>query len=751
MRVKIVLAVIGLLISGVTVVAEAQEAPKEGEKKKRDAATYGIREATGPIRIDGSLDEDAWKNAATIPLGYEWHPGDNVAAPVKTDVLIAFDRQMLYVGFRAYDPKPSAVSAHLTDRDIPFSDDTVGIMIDTFNDQRRAFQFRVNPLGVQMDATNSDVDGSEDWSWNAIWASEGRITAEGYVVEIGIPFTQLRFPRGAEVQTWGFMAMRDWPREDRHRMRTMPTDRGASCLICQFDKLAGFRDLRPGRNLELDPTITAHQTAVREDFPDGPLESGDAKVEPGLSARWGITPNVTLSGAINPDFSQVEADAAQLAENERFALFFPEKRPFFLEGADFFSTPISAVFTRTVADPSVGMKVTGKEDKNAFGLVLTRDRVNNLIFPGYEGSGLDSVDEDVNGVVARYRRDVGKTSTLGVLYTGRSGGDYSNHVAGIDGLVRFSQSDSISFQYLRSTTEYPRSVAVNNGQPLGSFSDDGINFRYNHSTRDWQWSGRYAELGPQFRADSGFETQVDVKQPSAWIQRSFWGKPGQWYTRINVFAGADWTTNSSGNIKENGQDLQVSYLGTRQTYVEAALAPNREYFRGTYYDNLRWSFYAESRPFSSLYGYLFTRGGKTIDFANARQADIYVLEPHVELNLGRRVAANITHTLQQLDVAGGRLFTANLTQGRLIYHFNIRTFVRAIAQYRDVTRDPALYTFPVDRKSRDLFTQLLFSYKINPQTVFYLGYSDSSFGDQRIDLTRADRTLFLKIGYAWLL
>ena len=350
MRVLIGLAVVGLLSIGVAAQTPPAATPAP---KQRQVSTFEIHEASGPIHVDGNLDEDAWKTATAIPLAYEWHPGDNVPPPTKTDVLLTFDRQNLYVGFRAYDPKPGAISAHLTDRDVPFSDDTVGIMIDTFNDQRRAFQFRVNPLGVQMDATNSDVDGSEDWSWNAIWASEGRITSEGYVIEIAIPFTQLRFPRGSGVQTWGFMASRDWPREDRHRMRTMPTDRGAPCLICQFDKLTGFRDLRPGRNLELDPTITAHQTAERPNFPDGPLKTDDAKIDPGLSMRWGITPNVTVSAAVNPDFSQVEADAAQLAENERFALFYPEKLPFFLEGADFFSTPIDAVFTRTVADPEL--------------------------------------------------------------------------------------------------------------------------------------------------------------------------------------------------------------------------------------------------------------------------------------------------------------------------------------------------------------------------------------------------------------
>src|SRR5205807_9746354 len=235
-------------------------------------------------------------------------------------------------------------------------------------------------------------------------------------------------------------------------------------------------------------------------------------------------------------------------------------------------------------------------DKNAFGAVITRDRVNNLIFPGYDGSSLTSIDQNVNAVVARYRRDVGKTSSIGVLFTGRSASGYSNGVGGVDGLLRFSKADSVTFQYLRSATEYPHAVAVNFAQPLGSFSDDAFNIRYNHSTRDWQWRARYSDLGPGFRSDGGFVTRVNVKQPSGNIERSFWGKPGQWYTRINLYAGADWTTDSTGNIKENGQDFLVSYLGTRQTYVEAMYSPNHEYYRGVYYDDPRWSFYAESRP-----------------------------------------------------------------------------------------------------------------------------------------------------------
>lgn len=708
---------------------------------------FEVRPATSPIRVDGVLDEQAWSDAASIPVAFEWHPGENTPARVQTDALITFDREKLYVGFRAADPDPAAIRANLRDRDTAFSDDTVGIMIDPFNDRRRAFQFRINPLGVQMEAVNSDVDGSEDWSWDAIWESVGRITADGYVVEIAVPFRALRFPRTADVQTWGFMVTRDYPRDDRYRMRSMRTDRDRNCLVCQFDELTGFRDMTSGRNLELDPTVTAHQTERREEFPAGDLQSDGLDVEAGLSARWGVTPNVTVSAALNPDFSQVEADAAQLDVNERFALFYPEKRPFFLEGSDFFSTPIQAVFTRTVADPSAGLKVTGKEGGNAFGLVVTQDRVNNLLFPSNQGTGFGSIDDDVTALVGRYRRDVGSGSSVGVLVTSRHGDDYANDVAGIDGLFRFGPSDSLSFQYLRSSSEIPD---VLEAAPTGSFDDDAFQVEYSHDSRNWSWGLQRSELGPEFRADSGFVNRVDLKTSQAALQRKFWGKPGSWYTRIDVTAVADWHEDFGGEISENGQDFEISWLGTRQSYVEIGVAANDEYYDGRNYDNPRWHLYGESRPNGRLFYYLSVNGGETIDFANSREADFLTIEPSVELALGRSVESRFTYTRQSLDVTGGRLYEVDLAQMRLLYHFNIRSYARAVVQYQNLERDPSLYQDDVGRKSHDLFTQLLFSYKVNPQTLLLVGYSDTSFGDERIDLRQADRTLFLKLGYAWL-
>ncbi len=704
-----------------------------------------------PVRVDGVLDEAAWADATVIPLTHEWFPSDNVEPPVATECLVTFDGENLYVAFRAHDPDPSQIRAHLADRDTPFLDDTVGFYIDTFNDRRRAFELRVNPLGVQMEATVSDIDGSEDWSWDAIWDSAGRIGADGYVVEIALPFRQLRFPRTAEAQTWGFLATRDYPRSVLHQLRSTRNDRGQDCLVCQFDTLTGFQGIATGHNLEVVPTVTAGRTDARQEL-DTPLETGDEDVEAGLSVRWGITPNVTLNAAVNPDFSQVEADAAQLNVNERFALFFPEKRPFFLEGADYFATPFDAVFTRTVADPSAGVKLTGKEGGNAFGVFLAEDRLNNLIFPGAEESGFSSLDQDVRSGVVRYRRDVGKTSTLGVLYAGRDGGEYSNQVYGVDGSLRVTDSDTVRFQAIDSRTEYPFQVAVDNGQPLDPFSGAAWQVDYKHSARDWNWNLGHVSLDPGFRADSGFIPQVDIRQSYAELGRNVWGKPDGWFSRLEFLANVVSTETQDGDPVEDSGNVYITYEGPLQSTVQLGFHPNEETFRGVTYNDFRSDLLVAVRPSGDFAFQVFLRGGEVIDFVNERQAELTLVEPKVELKLGRRFSGEMQHSWQVFDVRGDQFLEANLTQATLRYHLNVRTFFRAILQYRDVTRDLALYNpgIEIAPEEEELFSQLLFSYKLHPQTVLLLGYSDTSEGTQTIDLTQKNRAFFLKIGYAWL-
>ena len=710
--------------------------------------------------VDGELTEPAWASATAIPLRYEWQPGDNVPAAVETICLVTFDAENLYVAFRAADPDPDSIRAHFADRDVPFLDDTVGFMIDTFNDSRRAFQFRINPRGVQMDAVNSDLDFSEDWSWDAIWDAEGRITPDGYIVEVAVPFSSLRFPRTEGMQTFGFSAMRDWPRSMRRRMRTNISDRNQSCLICQFDRITGFEGITPGRNIEFDPTLTMARTDRADPLPAAPgaLVTGDADVEAGLSAKWGVTPNVTFSGTINPDFYQVEADAAQLDINTRFQLYFEEKRPFFLEGADFFSTPINAVFTRTIVDPSWGAKVTGKEGRHAFGLFVARDEVTTMTFPGYERSGFMSLRDPMTSVVGRYRLDIAGTSAVGVLLTSRDAGEYSNHVGGVDGLVRLGRSNSLRFQYLVSQTEYPDVIAAGAEQPTGGFGGQAYSLNFNRRTEDWGYFANARGYSPEFRTDSGFVTQTDFRTLSAGVTRIFNGGADRWFSRLEAGVMANRDTDFSGERAQWGADFNLYYAGPLQTEIRYTAAPNHEYFAGAVYDNFRHAFGASIRPTGDLAAGVDVILGGAIDFAGAREAEQATVRPYLNLGLLDRLAIELNHTFQELDVDEGRLFTANLTQGRAVLHLNRRTFVRAILQYTDIDRPAATNPGLTRLRQSRLFSQYLFSFKINPQTVLLAGYSDNQIGFDdaierpfRLDLTRTDRTLFLKIGYAWVL
>lgn len=727
---------------------------QQPKKELPSTPSFNIQKTTGEIKIDGALDEPAWSNLPVIPIAYEWQPGDNVPPPVKTDCYITFNDKYLYIGIRAYDPEPQKIRAHLMDRDSIntfVQDDHVGVMIDPFDDQRRAFQLRMNPLGVQADAIFSDLEGIEDWSWDLIWDSRGRITTEGYEVEVAIPFNQIRFPRTTDIQTWGIEFFRSYPRNIRYRMSSHPTDRDKSCTLCQQNSITGFEGMTPGRNLEFDPTATAHQTDNRPNFPDGDLERLDQNVEGGLTARWGITPNMILNGALNPDFSQVEADVAQLDVNTRFALFFPEKRPFFLEGSDMFNAPISnIIFTRTVVDPNWGVKMTGKEDRNGIGVFLTRDDVNSLIIPSNQSSQFAFLDEQVTGSVLRYRRDIFTNSTLGALFSDREGDDYHNRFFGADGFFRLSNSDTIDFQALHSETQYPPSLAEQFDQEFDAFGDEALFVRYNHSATSWLWGGLYEDFGKGFRADSGFIPRVDTRRVNGFLQRRIFGDGSQWYTQLNFGVVGERIENHDGLLTDSTLQGFANFSGPLQSFFEVDVFHNKEFFDGVTYDINRVDTTFQIKPSGKIAINYFGQIGDAIDFANSQAADVVLLNPSVEFKVNRPINLQFNHTYQRLNVASGTLFTANLSQIRVVYQFNVRMFVRAIIQYLNLTQNQDLYTFPVDPETKTVFTQFLFSYKLNPQTVVFVGYSDNRLGLQQVDLLQTDRTFFMKIGYAFL-
>jgi len=739
----------------------AQTAAPQSEKQKVESPRFDVTRASSKIRIDGVLDEEAWQTAAVIPIPFEWQPGDNIPAPVKTECLVTYDLHNFYVAFRCFDPEPRKIRAHLMDRDDSdklILDDHVNFMIDAFNDERRGFEFRVNPLGVQADANFSESEGYEDFSWDAIWDAAGKITDWGYAIEIAIPLNQLRFKKTAGPQTWGFSAERSWPRDARHRITSHVRSRNVACVICQFNKLTGFEGITPSQNIELNPTFTGHRTdAVSEGgFPDEPLATGKAKFEPGLTAKWGLTPNLILNAAANPDFSQVEADVAQLKVNRRFAIYYPEKRPFFLEGADFFLTPIQAVFSRTVADPGWGAKMTGKIGRTAVGFFSAQDEVTNLLFPSNQGSMQGSLDQRAYGGVFRVRQDIGQMSTIGVLYTGRAGTDYHNHVGGVDGFLRLDQKNSLTFQFLHSETDYPTEAARLFGQNETRFGGNAFNISYQFWSRNWIATAAYQDLLPGFRADYGFVPRVDIRDIRAMVFRQIWGKSGQWFNLVRLGLAGEAIYDHSGTLTDRILVLGLMYQGQLETQVNVHGIFSKTVYGGQPFDYASATLESHVRPFSGSEFGLEGLAGQAVDFENLRLANTLALGPRVSLNLGRHFNITASHDYERLFLGGRTIYTVNLTQGRFIYNFSVRAFIWAILQYQNLDRNPEMYLSPVDSRDQTLFTQFLFSYKLNPRTVLFLGYSDNGFGGNldpsglgRVAITRTDRTFFLKISYAW--
>ncbi len=704
-----------------------------------------------PISIDGVMDDDAWLDAVQISLNFEADPGENTPAKVDTIAFLIENGESLFVAFDASDPNPDAIRAYLRDRDSAWNDDFVGIVLDTFNDGQRAFEFFANPYGVQMDLTNDDVNKNEDPSWNAIWSSVGQIHSSGYIVEMEIPLSQLRFPQTDGKQTWGIDLVRSYPREHRFQLANNPRDRNVNCYLCQLGKVEGFEGAEPSEDLEIVPSLTASKVDTTDDPGNVPLGDSDPDAEVGLNVRWGITPDMTVNLAINPDFSQIEADILQIAVNNQFALFFPETRPFFLEGADYFTTPIDAVFTRTVADPSFGAKLTGKRGKNTFGIFATQDEITNLLFPGPFGSDSTTLAQDNSALVARYSRGFGESSTVGALFTGRTGDSYHNTVGGLDMRWRISDQHNIRLQYLRSETEYPIDVALEFEQPLGKFDGDAGIVRYEYDSRDWFAFVRHEQYSPGFRADSGFVPRVDSNQQKVGLRRTWFGEEEDWFTQLRLVG--DWkiTHDEQGRMLEREVEAKFMIGWPLQTWSIIGIESKDELFDDILFHEENVSFYGQSRPLAGLEFGIYVEAGDQIDYANSRLGDQLYVEPFVNWNANKNLLLRFQGTLSRLDSKEGpNIFNVQLYDVRVTWQFSVRSYIRFTTQYQVVDRNPDVYIDPVESETTDIGRQLLYSYKLNPQTVFFLGYSDQLIEDDFIDiLTTTDRTWFMKVSYAW--
>src|SRR5258705_5628685 len=407
-----------------------------------------IRFETPPV-IDGKLDDAIWKTAVVLKDFYQIQPGDNLIPQNRTEVRLGFDARFLYVAFHCFD-EPDKVRATVAKRDDIFNDDYVGILFDTFNDQRRAYEFDFNPLGVQADGIWTEGQG-EDFSLDLVVESKGMVTTDGYTIEVAIPFKSLRYVAGKD-KLWGVHFWRRTKSLNNTLDMWIPLDRDKGSWLAQAGHLSGFEGISTERTLELIPSLTLSETGTRKaaKFVNEPI-----KFDPGLTGKYSLTPTVTLDFALNPDFAQVESDQLVVTANQRFPIFFSGKRPSFLEGIDIFSTQIAAVHTRAIIDPDVAVKLSGKVGRNTFGLMLASDNAPGNFSEDDRTaarlSPLDSrnrlIDKNAPVGIMRLKRDIGKSdSFIGFLGTYYRFVDRYNELGGFDGRFRLDKQTTFSWQ-----------------------------------------------------------------------------------------------------------------------------------------------------------------------------------------------------------------------------------------------------------------------------------------------------------------
>ena len=742
---------------------------------------------SGSIKVDGHFDEPQWKNAATTEITIETSPGENITAPVTTEVKLYSTDTSLFLAFTAYDPTPSQIRANLSDRDSVWGDDLVGIKLDTFNDARLAYQFFVNAYGVQMDSIENELTGSESDAWDGIWYTAAQRTETGYQVEIELPYRVLNFDNSPK-QKWGVELVRFYPRGEQHRLSSNQIDRNNSCQLCQFGVMSGMSNLEQGNDLQITPSVVFNRNSQRPLALNSDWES-ENDIEPSLDIRWGITPSTLLSATINPDFSQVEADAGQLDINNTFALFYPEKRAFFLDNKDYFDTQLNLLHTRNIVSPDYGIKLTSKVGDHTFATLATNDTNTNFLVPGNLSSDIASIDEKSQNFAGRYRYDIGKALSMGALVTAKTSDDYHNYVTSVDVKYQPTEQDTFIGQYVVSDTQYPLGFSQTlcssddclpdidcdlndcgvNERVLRTNSTDSIRgdmylAKYEHETRNWDAVAQYQSVAEDFRADLGFIEKVDFSKFVAGGGYT-WYPESSGFSKIRLSGDWDISHNQAGEKLEQEAEAKLAFDGLLQSYTAFGVVNRQRVGRRhdsaslavknntQMFDETMGWFYANMKPARTLFVELDVNYGDSIDFANDQLGTKFLLNPGVRWNVTDSVKLNVSHVYRTMDVDDGRLFTANLSDVRLSWYIDIHNFIRVSSVYTHIERDPSLYLYgSPNKEQQNLGNEILYGYKLNPQSVFYLGYSDGLKSNDSIDsLMKTEETYFMKMSYAWIL
>ena len=733
------------------------------------------------IVVDGRLDEPAWARAARLVEFSQYQPVDGRPAAEPTEVLVWYGPDAIYFGVRARELHGDVVRATRANRDNITSEDNIQILLDTFNSHRLAFLFGVNPLGVQQDGTRSDqfaggaggrsatgggsqeinfLEGNIDLNPDYFFESRGMLVAGGYQVEIRIPFKSLRY-QDRRVQSWGINVLRRVQHSGFQDSWT-PALRGSASFLSQSGSLDELHDLKRGLVLEVTPTATGRLDGAPAAAPAGGWDYAHAG-ELGADVRWGIRQNLTLNGTWNPDFSQVEADVGQVLLNERFALFYPEKRPFFLEGLELFDTPSQLIYTRTIVAPRAGFKLAGKLGGTQLAALGAGDDEANSWSGGHT---------PLFGAV-RMRSDLGGNSTFGtVLTTREDAADYSR-LAGADLRIYHSRLYYVELQAAQSWTD---SVGAHRSGPL-------LTAAWDRTGRAWGFHYSVRALGPGFTAAEGFVNRTGIIDGSVHNRLSFYGKPGAlvetWTTFFSLERIWDYSHPGDGAIEGNeGINPSARLKGGWQLSGNAG----RSFFG---YDAAQYAGYSidPGLPFAvpapernQWSGSLrvttptFRRFTASAGLALAQTPIFREAAPGRSLRLDASVdlrpttALRATLQLSRLTIDrrrdGSRFSSETIPRLKLEYQLTRALFLRFVGQYAARSRAALenregariLIDGVPDTASRanEFRMDWLFSYRPTPGTLVYLGYGSTLEEPRQFrfgDLHRTADGFFGKLSY----
>ncbi len=730
------------------------------------------------IRIDGLLDEVEWESAAALTGFTQYEPVEGLPSTEETEIRVLYSPEAIFFGIRAFDTEPDLILARLGERDRAiFGDDWVRIILDTFNDQRQGYVFYVNPLGIQTDGywiegmrrSRGSSRVSIDYNPDFIWESDGRITEDGWTAEIRIPYVSLRFPP-IEDQSWGINVSREVKRKG-FKQSWAPLTKNVANTLSQSGHLVGLSDLRPERLVELNPVSTGKRLGRmgQETF-----QRGEFQGEVGLNARLGITQNLVLDATLNPDFSQVEADDSRVTVNERFPQFYPEKRPFFLEGAEVFQSPMALVYTRQIVDPSAGAKLTGKAGGFTLGYLGALDESPGSLYGG-TGKALFNV--------LRFKRDVGQQSSLGILYTDRTmtevGG--SNRVLAGDTRLILGQKHVLTAQTAWSWT----TSAEGPSDPKPAFVVSAA-----RTGRVFSWDLNLQDYHPGFQARTGYLTRIGEAQAIGNVGVTHYGAPGAALERASL-----------GFRLESYFDHDELWEGQGPYEAEVQLLPTLSFRGDRTLSVILRNGYFEFRPEQYASYQVEGPGGDPGEFrlpdplknlkaiavmpriritnqANLngrvyyRELPIYSeasrgLEFLAAPSLSLRPTESFFLSLSQTFARIWRrdddsvFSTALVSRVTSQYQFNKAFFARFLIQYgledRDALLDPGSGRQivvggepAVAREEGTVQGQFLLQYQPSPGTIFYVGYSRVMEGDYSYRFTDKSPVadgLFLKLSY----